>query len=143
MQKERATVIIKRDGKSEDRLRQAIVDGLVRKEVQQDIEATLHHAEETRRYAEHMEAQASIARRRAEQAQRQIGNLNFQIADMQREAQYKADYYRLAEIAYENERRRAENRRKITMTAALIAAGFGLVIFVDIVIRAIMKVLFG
>jgi len=80
-QKERATVMLRRRGTHEDRLRQAMVDGLVRKEIQQDIEATLAEAERTRRYAEHMEAQAQIAKENERAAREAMGLRDWQIAE--------------------------------------------------------------
>ena len=79
--KERATVMIRRRGNHEDRLRQAMVDGLVRKEIQQDVEKTLAEAAEARRYAEHMEAQAQISKERERAALEAVGLREWQIRE--------------------------------------------------------------
>ena len=108
--KERATVMIRRRGNHEDRLRQAMVDGLVRKEIQQDIEKTLAEAAEARRYAEHMEAQAQISKERERAALEAVGLREWQIREMQRDAWWKREQFQNAEKVFETEKKRAEER---------------------------------
>lgn len=120
--KERATVIVRRRGNHEDRLRQAIVDGLVRKEVQQDIEATLTEAAEARRYAEHMEAQAQVSKEQAEAAQFRVSELDWQLKEAQRTAKWQKEKYSEAVWAYEQVKRRKDKYRKLRDSAILLLA---------------------
>lgn len=118
--KERATVMIRRRGNHEDRLRQAMVDGLVRKEVQQDIEATLTEAAEARRYAEHMEAQAQIAKAQAETSRVRAGELDWQLKEAQRTVKWQAEQYSTAVRAYEQAKQRKDKNRKRRDVAVLL-----------------------
>lgn len=122
--KERATVIVRRRGNHEDRLRQAIVDGLVRKEVQQDIEATLTEAAEARRYAEHMEAQAQIARAQADAARVRMGEMDWQLKEAQRTAKWQAEQYGVAVRAYEQAKQRKDRNRKRREAAIFLLSVF-------------------
>ena len=139
--KERATVIIRRDGKHEDRLRQAIVEGLVRKEVQQDIEATLTEAAEARRYAEHMEAQAQIARAQADAARVRMGEMDWQLKEAQRTAKWQAEQYGVAVRAYEQAKQRKDRNRKRREAAIFLLSVFLFLVAADILGRWIFGLL--
>ena len=108
--KERATVMLLH-GSSEDRLRQVMAQGLVSKEVQQDVENALTEAEDARAYAESM--------------RRENDQLREDIKELQRRAKADASYYSKAVYAYrrEEQRRKDNADRKETLQVALIGAG--------------------
>ena len=139
--KERATVMIRRRGNHEDRLRQAMVDGLVRKEVQQDIEATLTEAAEARRYAEHMEAQAQVAKAQVEAARVRVGELDWQLKEAQRTAKWQAEKYGEAVRAYEQAKKRKDMNRKRRDAAVFLITVFLFLVAANILGRWIFGLL--
>ena len=144
-QKERATVMLRRRGTHEDRLRQAMVDGLVRKEIQQDIEATLAEAERTRRYAEHMEAQAQIAKENERAAREAMGLRDWQIAEMQRDAWWKTEQFQNAERVFAMEQKKAqvkaEKRQKRKEAAVVLISVFVFLVAANVMGRWIFDLL--
>lgn len=139
--KERATVMVRRRGNRKDRLRQAMMDGLVRKEIQQDIEATLTEAAEARRYAENMESQAMVSRAQAEAARVRIGELDWQLKEAQRVAKWQAEQYGEAIRAYELKKKRKEKNRNRVDAAMVLATVFLFLVAANFFGRLIFELL--
>lgn len=114
--KERATVMLLR-GSNEDRLRQAIAQGLVSKDVQQDIEEALTAAEDARVYAETLQ-------RQLEREEDLNKALESDIKALEKQAKQDAEYYEKAVAAYKREEKRAGEKadRAEAFVIALIGA---------------------
>ena len=130
---ERATVMLLHGG-SEDRLRQAIAQGLVKKEVQQDIEETLAEAEDARVYAEAMQ-------REVEKKKSLINALEEEIRMLERRERDNAAYYQKATDAYKREERRKKENADRKETFMIATLGAGLVIVANILGRLIFGIL--
>lgn len=128
---ERATVFVRRSGSAEGRLRQAVIDGLVRTEVQQDIETVLRQAEETKRYAENMETQAALARQQADKARGDITELQWHIASMQQTAAHQAEHYRELEKGYQKRQRTLARIRDGIQIAVILMIIFSVLVAAD------------
>ncbi len=127
--KERATVMLLHGS---DKLRQVIAQGLVSKDVQQDIEETLAAAEDARIYAETMQRQAD---KQASMAR----TLEAEIKDLRKRGEEDARYYARAVEAYKREeKRRKENADK---KETFCIAVFGAVAF--IIANMIGRLVFG
>lgn len=115
--RERATVMLLH-GSGEDRLRQAIAQGLVSKEVQKDIEDVLAEAEEARVYAESMQ-------RQVEKHKSLVAEMENELSAMQQRENEDARYYAKAVEAFKREeKRRKENAdKKETFIIAVLGAG--------------------
>lgn len=100
--KERATVMLLR-GSNEDRLRQAIAQGLVSKEVQQGIEEALTAVEEAKVYAETLQRQID---------KEKIINkaLEDDLKTLQRQVKEDEAYYAKAVAAYKREQQRKDEK---------------------------------
>lgn len=127
----RATVMLLHGG-SEDRLRQVIAQGLVSKEVQQDIEEAMNEAEDARVYAETMQ-------RQVEKQKALISALEQEIRELQKQGKEDADYYAKAVNAYKREEKRKQENadRKEAFLIAILGAGL------FIVANIIGRLLFG
>ena len=125
--KERATVMLLHGG-SEDRLRQVIAQGLVSKEVQQDIEEALAEAEDARVYAETM--------------QRKVEKKNSLIRDYQQREKENAQYYSKAVEAYKREERRIKDNAERKETFGIAALGAAAFIAANILGRLVFGLLF-
>lgn len=125
--KERATVMLLHGG-SEDRLRQVIAQGLVSKEVQQDIEEALAEADDARVYAETM--------------QREVEKKNALIRNYQQREKENAQYYNKAVEAYKREERRIKDNTERKETFGIAALGAGAFIVANILGRLIFGILF-
>lgn len=125
--KERATVMLLHGG-SEDRLRQVIAQGLVSKEVQQDIEEALAEAEDARVYAETM--------------QREVEKKNALIRDYQQREKENAQYYSKAVEAYKREERRIKDNAERKETFGIAALGAAAFIVANILGRLVFGLLF-
>lgn len=131
MENERATVMLLH-GSSEDRLRQVVAQGLVSRDVQQDIEETLTAAEDSRVHAETLQ-------RKIEKYEMDIKALQADLAVAKRRAREDADYYGKAVAAYKREEKRTRehaDRREAFGIAVLGALGF-------IVANVIGRLIFG
>ena len=116
---ERATVMLLH-GSSEDRLRQVITQGLVSKDVQQDIEDTLAQVEDSKIHVETLT-------RQIEKYKSEIQALQADIAVAKRRAREDADYYGKAVAAYKREEKRTRDhaeRREAFGMATLGAVAF-------------------
>lgn len=119
MENERATVMLLH-GSSEDRLRQVIAQGLVSKDVQQDIEDTLAAVDDSKVHTETL-------MRQIEKQRQDIQNLQADLAVAKRRAREDADYYGKAVAAYKREEKRVKEhaeRREAFGIAVLGALGF-------------------
>ena len=132
--KERATVMLLHGG-SEDRLRQVIAQGLVSKEVQQDIEEALAEAEDARVYAETMQ-------RQVEKQKDLITALENEIRDLRKQGKEDADYYSKAVEAYKREERRIKDNVERKETFGIAALGAGAFIVANILGRLVFGLLF-
>ena len=139
---ERATVFIRRGGEREDRLRQALVDGLVRREVRRDIEAVLEDAEQARKTAERATAEAEDAKARAEALQHEVAMLNRRIYALQSDAAWKAGYYAEAQRAYQRDRDKAKEREDTKYTMAVGGGAFLIVLIGSLIAQMIFKILY-
>ena len=113
--KERATVMLIH-GDGEDRLRQAISQGLVSKEVQKYIEDTLEAAEDARVYAESMQAQV-------EKQKKLITALEDECDELRKQADNDAAYYSKAIAAYKREEKRRKDKADRVEAFSLAAIG--------------------
>jgi len=118
--KERATVMLLHGG-NEDRLRQAIAQGLVSKEVQQDIEEALTAAEDARVYAETLQRQLDKANSLNEA-------LENELRAMEKQAKQDADFYAKAVAAYKREEKR--DGEKADRAEAFVIALIGALAFI-------------
>lgn len=115
----RATVMVLH-GSSDDKLRQALAQGLVNDEVQQSIEETLKEADDARVYAGTMQ-------RKLERQRDTIEDLRNQVAELEHKRAEDEAFYRKAVAAYNREEKRlAEkaDRKEVFGIAALGALAF-------------------
>lgn len=127
----RATVMLLQGG-SEDRLRQVIAQGLVSKEVQQDIEEALTAADDAKVYAETLQIQLDKERDLNEA-------LESELRELEKRAKQDAAYYAKAVAAYKREEKRdgeKADRLEAFGIAMLGALGF-------IVANIIGQIVFG
>lgn len=139
---QRATVYLRRSAAREDRLRQALIDGLVRKEVRQDIEAVIADAEEARKAAKQAQRDAEDATARAEALTHEVAMLNRRISMMQSEATWKAGYYSQAQQAYQRDRDKAKEREDTKYTIAVGGGAFVIVVLGGLIAQMIFKILY-
>lgn len=104
-------------GGSDEKLRQAIAQGLVSKEVQQSIEDALAEAEDAKVYAGTMQ-------REVERHKETIAELREEIEELQRKGEEEAAFYRKAVAAYRREEKRAQEKadRRETFFIAMLGA---------------------
>jgi len=138
---ERATVMLRKSSNREDRLRQAMIDGLVRREVQQDIEATLQEVGEARNRAAQMEAQAKAVTRQLDQAKAQINDMSWHITDLKRQAQERAEHYRQLEYDYQKRQRIVQGLKEGLQIAAMAVTAIAVLVGIDVLGRIVYGLL--
>lgn len=132
--KERATVMLLH-GSGEDRLRQVIAQGLVSKEVQQDIEDVLAEAEDARVYAESMQ-------RQVEKQKSLVEAMESDLKAMRQREEEDAQYYAKAVAAYKREEKRRKENADKKETFGIAALGAGAFIAANILGRLVFGILF-
>lgn len=130
----RATVMLLHGG-SEDRLRQVIAQGLVSKEVQQDIEEVLAEAEDTRVFAETLQ-------RQIEKLNSQNKYLDEELAKAEQQAKDDANFYAKAVAAYKREEKRSKNNADRKETFAIAALGALAFIAANVIGRLLFGTMF-
>ena len=114
MSYERA-VLAQQESEYEERLRQAVADGLVRREFFSDIQAAMLEAEHAKAYA------AGVAQQNAE-LQQQVQGLRQEVSQLNNQLFHQAEYHFEARKALQREQDRKARKEKVWTALAIGAA---------------------